>query len=541
MDCLQEINGFRLILRLLGLSLIVAATGLTSCGPQPMPSPTLIQVSITAERNVFHGETTKLEASILGRPVEPPNSCFWSATQGHFESSDCEVHYTVPSKPDVDEVTISVDVSNKEGDWIGTGRIKLSISESSHYYFVYILDSSARMNEAFDTGTRLDIATAGLARDIRKYKWLDDNIGLRVFGYTEAHKEECQNTERLVRVGTRTEEEIYEKLKGLTATGESPLSCAICEGIKDLKPEEEDKNYFVITVVGGADGHSCEIEDTQEFLRDQLTRKLKIKPMNLRIDIIGLLPSHEDSGALVRLRDELREVISQTYYYTATTTAGFENLLEYLSRLSEEKPLDLLDQALGYDGLVQALEAQGDVRGVELLRNQQVDQMGFVPDLRQSLVRRGLNSLENGEQQSADEDFTRVIELWKDESAAYLFRGVTRFNLGDYGLAERDFDAAAKLNPDFAMAKYYLGFALIELDDPGFRDAFEEAYTLDSTFFDKPYFTGMTPAYTQFKFYEEATPLEIKQAGQEFFQGPFISSFAEVELPQLLGDQLAAP
>jgi hypothetical protein len=77
------------------------------------------------------------------------------------------------------------------------------------------------------------------------------------------------------------------------------------------------------------------------------------------------------------------------------------------------------------------------------------------------------------------------------------------------------------------MAKYAQGFTLLKLDNPNFRDAFEEVAKTDPTFFDEPYFTDMTSAYTQFRFYTEATPLELERAGKEFFQGPIIFDFGE--------------
>lgn len=518
----QGINMVWLVRTLLSVFLTIAAAGSASCGPRPTPRPTPIRISITAEpTKVFPGGSAKLVAVIDGTPVTPPNSCFWSARERGYESLDCETSYKVPKEiaPNT-KITFIVDVTDGQGKRIGTGDIELPIVVPSDYYYLFIIDSSTRMSEPFNTGTRLDQAIAVLRTELA-CKLENANVGLRVFGYTETPAEICQNTELLVPVALGTKPVIEQKLSELSTIGEAPLYTAIYEGLNDLKPVTGN-NYLLILVIGGSS--SCETEDLPTFVKLLSYRVPESELVDFQVHLIGIRPSDEGSAALVDLRDELRTVIAPTFYYSATTPAELVSTLGNLSLLSSPMPLD---RALGYDGLAQTLEAQGDLGGTQFMLDQQME---LVPDLHQSLFRRGLNFMRQGEWQFASEDFTRVIDHWPSESTAYFFRGVTWFNQGDYGLAERDFATSVQLNPDFAMAEYARGFALIELDDPSFRDTFTKAYELDPTFFDKPYFAEMPSAYTQFEFYEEATPFQLKQTGELFFQGPIIFSFGEAQL-----------
>jgi tetratricopeptide (TPR) repeat protein len=73
----------------------------------------------------------------------------------------------------------------------------------------------------------------------------------------------------------------------------------------------------------------------------------------------------------------------------------------------------------------------------------------------------GIDKSSKGDYQGAINDFTKVIELYPNESKPYHYRGINKFNLKDYSGALVDFDRAIGLNPKFADSYYMRGMAKI--------------------------------------------------------------------------------
>jgi tetratricopeptide (TPR) repeat protein len=73
----------------------------------------------------------------------------------------------------------------------------------------------------------------------------------------------------------------------------------------------------------------------------------------------------------------------------------------------------------------------------------------------------GIDKSSKGDYQGAITDFTKVIELYPNESKPYHYRGINKFNLKDYSGSLVDFDRAIGLNPKFADSYYMRGMAKI--------------------------------------------------------------------------------
>lgn len=67
--------------------------------------------------------------------------------------------------------------------------------------------------------------------------------------------------------------------------------------------------------------------------------------------------------------------------------------------------------------------------------------------------------LKRGDEQGAVRDYSQVIALTPNNTAAYINRGLAHLNLGDYEAAIRDNTQALRLNPQSAAAHYTRGLA----------------------------------------------------------------------------------
>jgi tetratricopeptide (TPR) repeat protein len=62
-------------------------------------------------------------------------------------------------------------------------------------------------------------------------------------------------------------------------------------------------------------------------------------------------------------------------------------------------------------------------------------------------------------------NFTKAIELNKNDAKLYNYRGICRFNLRDFANAMTDFNQAIQLNQKFADSYYMRGMCRIGLKD----------------------------------------------------------------------------
>jgi hypothetical protein len=115
----------------------------------------------------------------------------------------------------------------------------------------YILDSSPRMAEAAEGGSRIQVARGVMAEIVRPAN-PDLTSGLRVFG-NGALPQPCQDTQLIVPFAQSNQDQIANQLGGVQvgANSDSALSEAMISAIKDLAATNGPHSLVVVT--GGAD------------------------------------------------------------------------------------------------------------------------------------------------------------------------------------------------------------------------------------------------------------------------------------------------
>jgi len=83
----------------------------------------------------------------------------------------------------------------------------------------------------------------------------------------------------------------------------------------------------------------------------------------------------------------------------------------------------------------------------------------------QNYIEIGKRSLFRGENEEAIRRFNAVIKINQELYQPYFFRGVAKFNLGDYIGARTDFSVSIKLHPYFTHAYHYRGIAQERLNN----------------------------------------------------------------------------
>ena len=73
---------------------------------------------------------------------------------------------------------------------------------------------------------------------------------------------------------------------------------------------------------------------------------------------------------------------------------------------------------------------------------------------------KGRELLIDGKYSSAIDNFNVLVRLDSTLYDAYFFRGIAKYNLGDFAGAERDFDKSLKLNPIYTPAYHYRAITL---------------------------------------------------------------------------------
>ena len=73
---------------------------------------------------------------------------------------------------------------------------------------------------------------------------------------------------------------------------------------------------------------------------------------------------------------------------------------------------------------------------------------------------RGRQLLIDGKYSSAIDNFNTLVRIDSTLYDAYFFRGIAKYNLGDFIGAERDFDKSLSLNPLYTPAYHYRAITL---------------------------------------------------------------------------------
>jgi hypothetical protein len=153
----------------------------------------------------------------------------------------------------------------------------------------YILDTSPRMSDSAEQGTRLSVAQAILAEVVRP---ADPELtsGLRVFG-SGALSQSCADTELVVPFAPANQATIAEELIGLTVGGspESALAQAMIAAIRDLNVAEGP--HFIVVVTGGVD--SCNPQ-AGELVASEADRS----GIKLQTFVVGFQVSEQEAEAL---------------------------------------------------------------------------------------------------------------------------------------------------------------------------------------------------------------------------------------------------
>ena len=186
-----------------------------------------------------------------------------------------------------------------------------------------VLDSSESMNDAFESGTKLDAARGALEELFALQVSEGDNLALRRFGG------DCtadNNTELIVDFDTENTKSVREAAADLRPAGELTLASGIVEATGDFAKlgSAEDTKRRIIVITSGTD--SC-----FDSAKDHIAEKFMDRNIKLNITYVALT---EDS-AVVR---ELKEIAESTGGRVLPVGNDAE-LVDVLSDVLIEEPL----------------------------------------------------------------------------------------------------------------------------------------------------------------------------------------------------------
>jgi tetratricopeptide (TPR) repeat protein len=482
--------------------------------PTPAPSPE-VKVEVSSSEIYPGGLPAVLVALVGGLPASELYSYFWSATHEGLNAQGGRATYTASAMmPPGTKIGITVLVDDAEG-LIGMSSVDITVSTPPPLHYLFVLDASERTAQKLNGKTWLEEAKGALEGELDWWILDGANVGLRVFGYTEEPSEYCKNTELLVAIAPENKDAIKDKLAAIEPRREAALHEAIREGLDDLVPEC-DGSCRLTVITQGRDACMGEHLDAREIFDGLRQRSVLEHLEHLEMHEIAVAPSEDDVQALVMLRDQLREEIPSTFYYSADEPTSLKRILDYIALSGAPDPLY---QSIGYGGLGEILQEQGDSLGAIQMFDRSLEP---VLDANEALYQRGLILGSLGVWEKANQDFTILtVREPREDEVYYFLRGVTWYNMNEYQLAEMDFAAAVNLNPDFALAEYALGLTLVPLGQPGKEEAFKKALEIEPNLFDGPYFETVPPEYKVPSFYETATTSELFGVGQDFFSTIF--------------------
>lgn len=187
----------------------------------------------------------------------------------------------------------------------------------------YILDTSPRMSDAAQGGTRLAVAQAILAEIVRP---ADPALisGLRVFG-GGAQPQACQDTELVVSYAPANQAAIAEELLGLRVGGstESALAQSMVAAIRDLQSVRGPHSIVVVT--GGADSCSPQAGEL-------LAREAEAAGIELHTYVVGFQVPPEEAVAL----KTMTESAPGGAYYDAPDAEALRSALGDIQRQIEQ-------------------------------------------------------------------------------------------------------------------------------------------------------------------------------------------------------------
>jgi hypothetical protein len=190
----------------------------------------------------------------------------------------------------------------------------------------YILDTSSRMGQPYEQGTRLAVAQAILAEIVRP---ADPALtsGLRVFG-GGARETPCEDTELVVSFAPANQSAIADGALGLQVggTAESALAQSMVEAIRDLDAARGPHSIVVVT--GGAD--SCNPQ-----AGELLAREAEAAGIELQTYVVGFQVPPEEAEAL----KTLAEAAPGGTYYDAPDAQALREALTSIQRRVEQPSL----------------------------------------------------------------------------------------------------------------------------------------------------------------------------------------------------------
>lgn len=491
-------------------------SGLAACGEPPSATPTPShQVEIeTSPRKIYPGGTSLLVAHVSTSVSSEELSYFWSATHeglAQTESEDTALFIAAPAMAPDTVVGITVSVSDVEGGLLAESSADVTILAPSSHPYLFDLDASERTGQSIDETTWLDSAKQAVMEELDSWILEGQSLGLRVFGYTEEPSDYCENTQLLVEIVPQSGETIRQKLAEVQPQREAPLREAIVAGLNDLMPECGESCRLIV-ITHGPDDCTGENLDT---IKTRISDKVQ-GSANVEIYELALATTERGVEALLLLRDHLRDVVPATFVLQADDASSLKRILDHLALLGASDPLL---QSLGYKGLSDILQAQGDDAGFERLFGRSLEISSAQPG--ESIYQRGLAWGGLRVWPGAYLDFTALaLGDTADLETVHFLRGVASYNLGQYQEAVDDFSNATAIDPSFALAEYARGLSLARLGAFGSSEAFSDAFALQPDLLSNRYFETLPTQYRVPTFYAEAERQDLWVVGDWFFRDP---------------------
>ncbi len=174
----------------------------------------------------------------------------------------------------------------------GTGAYFWFRQPASLATWQFVIDASQGMNETINDRPKMEIARAGLAKELEILP-PNVNAGLRIFGGGASGAEPCKDTKLLVQPATQQGSRLVSTLAGVTPSGEAPLTEAIVQAIGDFDLTRDTHNTLII-ITAGLD--TCEADAVKQL--EILSQRLGIQ---FDLQLIGLGVSEGDRIELEKM------------------------------------------------------------------------------------------------------------------------------------------------------------------------------------------------------------------------------------------------
>jgi hypothetical protein len=503
----------------------------------PTPSPTQLDLPniepftlVLSSESIYPGETVTIEVFLDGQSIaeDPRYECRPNTIDPDLTSESlnrCSATYTDKLETAPRIVTILVEI-----DYDGTpieGYLKklLLVKATLPGRTALVLDTSARMALAYDSGTRMNEALVQVRNRLPSIG--NSPVGLRVFGGESELLDDCNNTRSLVMVAPGNHDVIKEAL--LTSIGPPLRSACLVEGmrggIEDLFAQGYDPNiwYSLLTFTGGADECTgLSAEQVVQKLKNEVPSiegLLEEKRFKFEIIPIGVGISKNDDKQLAEYVDELRAMGIPAFYIHATTTSQLANAIDYVLRLRSQNPIDVV---VGYQGISDLLRAQDDFHGIELIEERLFD-LGYFESLEWGFNTRSLLISKVAWEASEEQWATTVVDLGtlidQDEtnSRLYFLRGVALWNIEDFEFAMTDLEKASNLDTSWALPGFAKGLIVSRTDTRAASAIFDSSFRQDPDLLETSFFLGFPPEARDPIFYQDFAYGDISNIEGLFF------------------------